>query len=49
MGMVQKSIHAVRFWDSIDQMRKEIFTEDDLELLESIKPSARFEEQLARL
>ncbi|MFT4308139.1 MAG: hypothetical protein ACMXYM_02105 [Candidatus Woesearchaeota archaeon] len=47
--MVQKSAYAVRFWDTIDQMRNEIFTEEDLELLEAIKPSERFEEHIARL
>lgn len=47
--MVQKSTYAVRFWDTVDRMRSEIFTEEDLELLEALKPSERFEEQIARL
>jgi hypothetical protein len=50
MGMEQQqSVHAVRFWDMIDQMRVQIFTEDDLLLLEAIKPADRFEERIARL
>ena len=47
--MVQRSTYAVRFWDAIDRMRSEIFTEEDLDLLERIKPSERFEEHIARL
>ena len=47
--MTQRSTYAVRFWDTVDAMRSEIFTEDDLALLEAIKPAERFEERIARL
>lgn len=47
--MVQESTYEVSFWDHIDQMRSEIFSDEDLALLEAIKPADRFEEHLARL
>ena len=47
--MTQRVTCTVRFWDTIDQMRSEIFTDDDLEILESIKAAERFEERIARL
>lgn len=47
--MAQETKLEVGFWERIDRMRREIFSEEDLELLEAIKPMDRLEEQLARL
>jgi hypothetical protein len=47
--MAQQTAYAVSFWDTVDEMRSVIFTDDDLALLEAIKPAERFEERIARL
>ena len=47
--MVQQTTYAIRFWDTIDAMRKAVFTDEDLALLERIKSDERFEERLARI
>lgn len=47
--MVQETTLEMGFWEKVDRMRARIFSQDDLELLEMIKPTDRFEERIARL
>lgn len=49
IDMEQRSTFAARFWEQVDDIRRSVFTSDDLELLEFLKPAERFEERLARL
>lgn len=47
--MEQRTELAVAFWAQVDDIRDSVFTNEDLELLESLKPAERLEERLSRL
>ena len=47
--MRQETTFAESFWTRVDEMRARVFSQDDLDLLEMIKPLDRYEERLARL